>query len=192
MQERHLICRKQRARRQIIRTTMPPTRQAAVALFAVIASLASAQSCISLQGSTQCPAFNTSSISTDSTLTGLLYALAQLSRLSVANLCQSLSVFRLESRPVRSLARLVRELELRSVKVRRQSQYLDTHADPNRYQQLLGCNNIDLTDTTDYYARYTTSVICNSIVQNSIKPCSLSGNQLTPLCADSCVRAPIC
>lgn len=79
---------------------MPPTRQAAVALFAVIASLASAQSCISLQGSTQCPAFNTSSISTDSTLTGLLYALAQLSRLSVANLCQSLSVFRLESRPV--------------------------------------------------------------------------------------------
>ena len=34
---------------------------------------ASAQSCISLSQSSQCPAFNSSSISTDSTLTGLLY-----------------------------------------------------------------------------------------------------------------------
>lgn len=56
-----------------------------------------------------------------------------------------------------------------------------------RYQQLIGCNNVNLTNTTSYYARYTTSVICNSIVQNSIKPCSLSGNAIRPLCAESCV-----
>ncbi len=56
-----------------------------------------------------------------------------------------------------------------------------------RYQQLLGCNNVNLTNTTNFYARYTTSVICNSIVQNSIKPCSLSSSQSSPLCAESCV-----
>ena len=57
----------------------------------------------------------------------------------------------------------------------------------SRYQQLLGCDNINLSNTTAYYARYTTSVICNSIVQNSIEPCGLSSDQSTPLCADSCV-----
>ena len=56
-----------------------------------------------------------------------------------------------------------------------------------RYQQLLGCSNVDLTNTTNYYARFTTSVICNSIIQNSIKPCGLSDTQAVPLCADSCV-----
>lgn len=36
--------------------------------------MAQNSSCISLSGSTQCPAFNSSSISTDDSLTGLLYA----------------------------------------------------------------------------------------------------------------------
>ena len=56
-----------------------------------------------------------------------------------------------------------------------------------RYQQLLGCNNVTLSNTTNYYARYTTSLICNSIVQNSIRPCQLSDATARPLCADSCV-----
>ena len=56
-----------------------------------------------------------------------------------------------------------------------------------RYQQLLGCNNVNLTNTTSLYARYTTSVICNAIVQNSIQPCSLSNAASTPLCAETCV-----
>lgn len=56
-----------------------------------------------------------------------------------------------------------------------------------RYQRLLGCNNIDLTNTTSYYARYTTSVICNAIIQNSVRLCSLSGLATRPLCAESCV-----
>ena len=57
----------------------------------------------------------------------------------------------------------------------------------NRYQQLIGCSAFDASNTTDYYARYTTSVICNTIVQNSITPCGLSGSATAPLCADSCV-----
>jgi hypothetical protein len=44
-----------------------------------------------------------------------------------------------------------------------------------------------LSNTTSYYARYTTSVICNAIIQNSIKPCNLSNEQSPPLCADTCV-----
>ncbi len=56
-----------------------------------------------------------------------------------------------------------------------------------RYQQLLGCSNVDLSNTTGLYARYTTSVICNAIVQNSIQPCQLSGANARPLCAESCV-----
>lgn len=57
----------------------------------------------------------------------------------------------------------------------------------NRYQQLLGCGNINLLNTSNLYARFTTSVICNAIVQNSIQECSLTGNAARPLCADSCV-----
>jgi hypothetical protein len=46
-----------------------------------------AQSCISLSGSTQCSAFSSASISTDSTLVGFLYVLDQYhERLSTVNL----------------------------------------------------------------------------------------------------------
>lgn len=58
---------------------------------------------------------------------------------------------------------------------------------PFRYQQLLGCNNVNLTNTTNLYARYTTSVICNAMVQNSITSCSLSSTASRPLCAETCV-----
>ena len=70
--------------------------------------------------------------------------------------------------------------------------YLNHMADqPFRYQQLLGCGNVNLTNTTTLYARYTTSVICNAIVQNSIKPCALSSADSPPLCAESCVSCHI-
>ncbi|KAF2217320.1 hypothetical protein CERZMDRAFT_109069 [Cercospora zeae-maydis SCOH1-5] len=55
-----------------------------------------------------------------------------------------------------------------------------------RYQTLIGCNNVQRGNTSDFYARYTTSVLCNAIVQNSIGPCGLSGTATRPLCADSC------
>ena len=40
----------------------------------------------------------------------------------------------------------------------------------------------------DYYAQYTTSVICSSLIQNSINDCSLSSKQSEPLCAESCAQ----
>ena len=48
------------------------------ALLSIIAAspLAMAQNCISLSGSTQCPAFSSASISTDSALVGFLYVLS--------------------------------------------------------------------------------------------------------------------
>lgn len=58
----------------------------------------------------------------------------------------------------------------------------------HRYVNLLSCSSIDLDNTTDVYARYTTSVLCNAIVQNSIDSCSLSSEESRPLCADTCVR----
>ena len=57
----------------------------------------------------------------------------------------------------------------------------------NRYQNLLGCSSINLTDTTNLYARYTTTFLCNAIVQNSVEPCGLSGAAARPVCADTCV-----
>ena len=57
-----------------------------------------------------------------------------------------------------------------------------------RYQNLLGCSNLDLTNTTNLYARYTTTFLCNAIVQNSVRPCGLSGVSARPACADTCVR----
>ncbi|TWU76462.1 hypothetical protein ED733_007174 [Metarhizium rileyi] len=36
------------------------------------------------------------------------------------------------------------------------------------------------------YARYTTTSLCNTLVQRSISICSLTGNATRPLCADTC------
>ncbi|SMQ53991.1 unnamed protein product [Zymoseptoria tritici ST99CH_3D7] len=55
-----------------------------------------------------------------------------------------------------------------------------------RFQDLIGCSNVNLDNTTAFYARYTTSVLCNAIVQNSIDACGLTGDATTPLCANSC------
>lgn len=55
-----------------------------------------------------------------------------------------------------------------------------------RYGTLIGCNNVHLDNATAFYARYTTSVLCNAIIQNSITPCGLTGSATRPLCADAC------
>ena len=67
-------------------------------------------------------------------------------------------------------------------------QYINNGFAQQRYQNLIGCSAFDLTNSSDYYARYTTSVLCNAIVQNSISPCDLSGDATRPLCANTCVR----
>lgn len=60
-----------------------------------------------------------------------------------------------------------------------------------RYQALLGCDNITLSNTTGLYARYSMSFVCNAIIQNSIVPCALSTSQSYPLCATSCVSLSV-
>ncbi|CVK89529.1 hypothetical protein LB506_006773 [Fusarium annulatum] len=68
------------------------------------------------------------------------------------------------------------------------SNYVQRDYVQRQYQSLFGCSNLDLTNTSDLYARFTTTVLCNSIVQNSIEPCGLSASQSRPLCADSCAE----
>lgn len=57
----------------------------------------------------------------------------------------------------------------------------------DRYQGVLGCNGIQLSNTSSLYARYTKSVLCNGIVMDSKGPCDL-GDDTATLCADTCVR----
>lgn len=166
-------------------------------LLSVLATApgAMAQNCISLSGSTQCPAFSASSISTDSALVGFLCVL-----LSYRNLLdflltvsmQSFSPVRLQHINLRRAIKRVRVYKLRPAEV---CNYPCNPYDRGsnatcRYQTLLGCGNINLTNTTNLYARYTTSVICNAIIQNSITPCGLSGAASQPVCANTCVSLP--
>jgi len=68
------------------------------------------------------------------------------------------------------------------------SEYVKTTYIQNKYRDLFGCENIDLTDANDYYARFTTTIICNAIVQKSIEPCGLTSEQSIPLCAEACAQ----
>jgi hypothetical protein len=36
------------------------------------------------------------------------------------------------------------------------------------------CQNVNLTNTNDYYARFTETVLCAQMVQESIQACGLS------------------
>ncbi|EEP75840.1 predicted protein [Uncinocarpus reesii 1704] len=58
-----------------------------------------------------------------------------------------------------------------------------------KYQTLIGCSNVNLRNTSSLYARYTTSVLCNGIIQNSKDICNLSPENSRPLCADTCALA---
>ncbi|KAI0159065.1 hypothetical protein BJ166DRAFT_321977 [Pestalotiopsis sp. NC0098] len=113
-------------------------------------------SCISLSGSTACPAFDSASISTSSTLTSIYPFLSSVT-------------------------------DRESFDTQLQS-YVQTSYVESKYQQLLGCDNINLSNTTELYARFTTSVICNGIIQNSVDDCSLTGNAARAMCADSCAQ----
>ncbi|KAF2035023.1 hypothetical protein EK21DRAFT_55696 [Setomelanomma holmii] len=133
----------------------PAMTKGAVFLSVLAASLpvSMAQSnCISLQGSTACPAFGSASISTN--LTGDFSFLAFVSN-------------------VQSFDDRLRN-------------YIATTYSQKQYQDILGCSSVNLTNTTTLYARYTTTVLCNAIVQNSKQPCGLNNANSIPLCAGAC------
>ncbi|KKK16855.1 hypothetical protein ARAM_001011 [Aspergillus rambellii] len=110
--------------------------------------------CISLSGSTQCPAWNTSSISTSSSFYTDFPFMENVS--SLADFDKQLNSYVLGS-------------------------YVEL-----KYVEYLGCSGVNLSNTSDYYARYTTSSICNGLVQRSASDCGLSSAQSKPLCAESC------
>ncbi|CAH0015576.1 unnamed protein product [Clonostachys rhizophaga] len=68
------------------------------------------------------------------------------------------------------------------------SNYVKTTFVHDKYQNLFGCGEIDLTNTTTWYARFTTTVMCNALVQKSINACSLSKDQSRSICADGCAE----
>ncbi|KAK2814458.1 hypothetical protein FQN49_008181 [Arthroderma sp. PD_2] len=113
--------------------------------------------CISLKGSKECPAFDSASISTSSSLVGQYPFLQYVSNLDDF------------------------DTKLGS--------YVHNDYVKTKYQDLLGCEGVDLKNTTSLYAQYTTSVICNGIIQNSKEPCGLSEEDARPLCAESCASA---
>ncbi|ODA76287.1 hypothetical protein RJ55_08132 [Drechmeria coniospora] len=57
-----------------------------------------------------------------------------------------------------------------------------------KFQNVLGCGGINFTDTSNMYARYTTTALCNALVQRSIKDCNLSKDASRPVCADTCAE----
>lgn len=127
----------------------------AVALTAATLPTTLAQSCIPLTDSSECRAFNTASISTNSALTGLFPFLANVTDTSSF------------------------DTQLQ--------QYISNGFIQQRFSDLIGCSSFDSSNSSNYYARYTASVLCNAIVQNSISPCGLTGDATRPLCANTCV-----
>ncbi|MCJ1261583.1 hypothetical protein MMC22_001448 [Lobaria immixta] len=127
-----------------------------LAFLASMTAVVDAQACVPLADSTECPAFNASSISTGPELTSSFPFLAFVS----------------------NTQQFDEQLKM----------YITSGYVQLKYQQLLGCNNVNLRNTSNLYARYTTSVICNAIVQNSIGPCALSSTDSRPLCAESCAQ----
>ncbi|KAK4236247.1 hypothetical protein C8A03DRAFT_45717 [Achaetomium macrosporum] len=66
--------------------------------------------------------------------------------------------------------------------------YVQTEYVRGQYGGLLGCTGINYANTSDIYARFTTTVICNAIIQNSIQPCNLAAADSRPVCADTCAE----
>ncbi|GJN66946.1 SH3 domain-containing protein [Purpureocillium lilacinum] len=64
--------------------------------------------------------------------------------------------------------------------------YVKTSYVKDKYQNVLGCSGINFTDTSGMYARYTTTVLCNTLVQQSSGECGLSKDASRPVCADTC------
>jgi hypothetical protein len=129
---------------------------------AVLASLMAASpalvagACIPLSGSTACPAFQTSSVSTGSLVVGYFPFMQSVTDVSTFD-------------------ELLQE-------------YVQTTYVQEKYQARFGCGNIDISNTTELYARFTITTVCNSIIQNSISDCSLTAAESEPVCADTCVR----
>lgn len=140
------------------RSTKRPTLSAKNAILTLLSAspaLVAAETCISLKGSTTCPAFESASISINSSSTDFPFLLYVSDR---ENFDSQLAT------------------------------YVKTTYVEKKYEDVFGCGGVDLTNSSDMYARFTTTVLCNAIVQNSISVCGLSDDQSRPLCAETCAE----
>ncbi|PHH86693.1 hypothetical protein CDD83_9878 [Cordyceps sp. RAO-2017] len=129
----------------------------ALLVLAALPALAAAQAnggCVSLRGSSACPAFQSASISTNNALIRTYPFLQFVS--DSASFDYQLAA------------------------------YVKTSYVKDKYQNVLGCNDVNYTDPSNMYARYTTTVLCNALVQQSVSECRLSGDSSRPVCADTC------
>ncbi|KAA8896470.1 hypothetical protein FN846DRAFT_900280 [Sphaerosporella brunnea] len=117
-----------------------------------------AADCIPLTGSTQCSAFQQAQISTSNALTSNYPFLR-----FVSNTTSFDSKF---------------------------LEYTNTDYVTFKYGNLFGCDNLTSTlpDTSQFYARYTQTVLCSRMIQDSRSDCSLSNSDATPVCADTCAQ----
>ncbi|KAK3954489.1 SH3 domain-protein [Pseudoneurospora amorphoporcata] len=69
--------------------------------------------------------------------------------------------------------------------------YVQTNYVQLKFQNLFGCGGIKLTNTTELYARFATTVLCNGVIQNSVVKCNLSAANSRPICADTCAQYAI-
>ncbi|KAK6331739.1 hypothetical protein TWF718_002281 [Orbilia javanica] len=124
-----------------------------LAVVAIFSAASTSAACISLSGSRLCPAFNGSSVSTD----------------SVGNF------------PFLAFVSNTQDFDTKF------ATYITDQYVQTKYQDLLGCSGLNLSDTSDLYARFTTSVLCNRMVQEAQGSCR-SENGPVVLCADSCAQ----
>ncbi|KAI1359959.1 hypothetical protein F5Y08DRAFT_62584 [Xylaria arbuscula] len=143
-------------------TTMrPPKRHVSRAKGLLMGMVATAPfamaqdqpACIQLTGSTTCPAFSSSYVSTNKNVTNLF-----------------------------SFLTVVNDVDTFDSQL---NQYITGEWRRRQYQTLLGCGAVDTSDD-DLYARFSISVLCNGIVQNSIPFCDMSDDAKRPLCATDC------
>ncbi|KAJ5587565.1 uncharacterized protein N7459_003330 [Penicillium hispanicum] len=111
-------------------------------------------SCLSLSGSTACPAWSSASVSTNSSQYGDFPWLQNVS--NITQFDQSLS------------------------------DYVSRTLVNSKYVDILGCMGVNGSAQNDYYAQYTTSVICSGLIQSSIGDCGLTSAESEPLCAETC------
>ncbi|KFA67816.1 hypothetical protein S40285_06966 [Stachybotrys chlorohalonatus IBT 40285] len=68
----------------------------------------------------------------------------------------------------------------------RLSSYVAAEYVQERFQGRFQCGDVNFEQTDYYYARFTKSVLCNAMIQNSIQRCGLSAEDSRPLCAGDC------
>jgi hypothetical protein len=174
-----------------------PTKSAVfLSLLAASLPLSMAQeTCIPLRSSTTCPGFGAASVSTNANLTGALYVdphvrlqvLANNPTSSFLSFVSNVQTF--DDRLRWFIATSYTEQKYVFIRSSVGHTSLRGHeTNLRRYRNILGCSSVNLSNTTDLYARYTTTVLCNAIVQASREPCRLSNANATPLCAGACVR----